>query len=240
MSDYIGSALGSANTRAAKVRTFLAKPPKRAAFLRLVAAGDEAEAQVPLGEWQREEVLPELALEILAKLDEHATEMQAHITANLSYVDNGGKVVNTLLLKRQGNHVQGEGTSLDTPEGINSQLTGDVRAQSIQAQRHNEVMFRVYMTGMASILTHSERIVARQAEMLESMASRLGRAERQLDGKEAELQQMLEAMAEAKESGEAMSPAMQRAFAMLEALAPHLMAQLMSGRSSAPSAASEP
>ncbi len=178
--------------------------------------------------------MPELAGEIVELLNSHAAEMQAHITASLAFVDEAGKVVRATVLKRQGNHVSGEGTSLDTPESINSQLTGDVRAQSIQAQRHNEVMFRVYMSGMASVLAHSERLVSRQADMLETLASRLGRAERRVDAREEELGELLEAIAESKAEGNASSPAMDRALAMLEKLAPHLLAQFANANTQRP------
>lgn len=237
MSEFVSSSIASANTRSYKVKAFLAKPPKRAAFLRLVAAGEEDEAQVPLGEWQEGEIVPELALEILELLDGHALEMQTHITANLSYVDQTGKIVRSMVLKRQGNHVVGEGTGLLGPEEMNSQLTGDARSQAQSAQRHLEVMGRVYMAGIASLLTHSERIVQRQAEMLETLASRLGRAERRIDAKEAEVMELVEVLQQLQESSaDKQNPAMERAWSLFERLAPTLMQQVLSGAAPRPAA----
>ncbi len=239
MDEYIGSAIASGNTRISKVRQFLAKPPKRMAFLRLVAAGSEDTAQVPLGEWQQSEVLPELAAEIVALLDQHAEEMEAHITANLSYVDEAGKLVRTLVLKRQGNHVMGDGTGLLGPEEINASLTGDMRSQAQGAQRHLEVMCKVYMTGMAGLLAHSERIVTRQSEMLETLASRLGRADRRADSKEEELDELVQALRDARDAdqGGGTSPAMERAFVLLERIAPHLLAQFAANQQTKPAQA---
>jgi uncharacterized coiled-coil protein SlyX len=212
------------------------------AFLRFVAAGAEDEAQVPLGEWQREEIVPELAGELVELLDQHAVEMGSHITATLAYVASDGSIVQALTLKRQANHVvAGEGTGLMVhPEDMNAQLTGDARSQASQAQKHLEVMGRVYMSGMAGLLAHSERLVTRQSEMLETLANRLGRSERRIDQKEQELADLVEAMREARESGgEAASPAMERAFQMLERLAPHLIGQFVASQQAGGQKASE-
>lgn len=228
MEEYVGSAIASGNTRASKVKRFLSKPPRSAALLRFVAASEEGEAQVPLGEWQVEEVTPELALELLAILDDHTKEVGGHVVAQLAWVNTEGKVVSASTLKRQANHVMSESTAIDTPENINATLTGDTRAQSVQAQRHNEIMFRVYMQGMASNLAHSERMVARMAEMLETLASRLGRAESRADMKERELDALLEALREAREADAPEgSPAQERALKLLELIAPQLLQQLM-------------
>ena len=229
MDDSGGSSIASANTRMSKVKRFLAKPPKAAALLRLIAASEEGEAQVPLGEWQAEEVTPELALEVLAILDDHTKEVGGHVLAQLAWVTPDGKVVSASTLKRQANHVMADSTAIDTPENINAQLTGDVRAQSVQAQRILEVMSRLYMTGMAGLLAHSERLVTRQSEMLESLASRLGYAERRADEKSRELDDLLDAIRAARdESAPAESnSAQERAMKLLEAIAPQLLAQLM-------------
>ena len=232
--EYVASVVQSGNTRLSKVKRFLAKPAARAAALRMVAAGSEGEAQIPLGEWRREEVLPELALEILETLDDHAREMGGHITASLAYVDEGGTVVKTLVLQRQANHLAADAsTGLLNPEDMNAQLTGDMRSQAAGAQRHLEVMSRIYLAGMAGLLAHSERLVTRQSEMLETLANRLGRAERRIDVKEAELEELLETLRTLKEADKSAgneqpsSPAMERALAMLERLAPHLLQQFM-------------
>lgn len=231
MSDYVASAIASGNTRISRVRTFLAKPPKAATRLRLVGAGAEDSAQVPLGEWEVCEVVPELAAEIIAMLDDHAREMGGHITATLAYCDEGGAVKGALVLKRQANHLE---DGLLAPEDMNAQMTGDMRSQAQGAQRHLEVMARVYMAGMAGLLAHSERLVTRQSEMLETLASRVGRAERRADQKDEELEALINALREARDAdqagGGAASPAMERAFGMLERLAPALVAQFMASR----------
>lgn len=226
---YVGSALGSANTRLWKVRQWLSKPPKRAAQLTLIAAGEEAEAQVRLGQWEAEEALPELAGEIIEALNEHATEMSAHITATLAFVDAGGRVLKSMVLKRQGNHAADDAASgMLGPEEMNAQLTGDARSQAQSAQRHLEVMCRVYMTGMAGLLAHSERLVTRQSEMLETLASRLSRSERRADSKEMELYQLGEMLRQLKEdAGDRPNPVVERAWGLMEQLAPHILQQMM-------------
>lgn len=243
MDEYVSSTLRSGNTRISKVRRFLAKPPKAAVMLRFVAAAEEGEAQAPLREWELEEVVPELAEDILAMLDDHAVEMGGHVSALLTYVDCDGKTRGTLLLKRQANHVLADSAgsdSLQTPEDINMTLTGDTRAQSQQAQRHNEIMFRVYMAGMASNMAHSERMVARMADMMEVIASRLGSAERRADAREREIEELLDlvrTMRAANDNASEAEPgasAQDRALKFLEMLAPALMQRMMGGNAAPP------
>lgn len=213
------------NTRVAKIRRFTARPPKNAASLMLVGAMDDGEAQIPLGQWEKDEVTTDTALMIEQALNDYAIEMGGHVTASLGWIAENNRVLISLPLKRQANHVLDEAN--ETVQGLNAQLTGDQRSLVQQAQVASERVQKIYIAGIASILVHSERIVQRQAEMLGTLANRLGRAEARADAKEAELEALRDAIIEAREQGgEQPNPALDRAVRILEGIAPHIAAQL--------------
>lgn len=228
--EYVAAVVGSGNTRLSRIKKFLAKPPKAAVALVLVAAAEDGESQTPLGQWEIAECVPELAIQVVDLLEAHTAEVGGHVVAQLAFVNATGAVVAAVALKRQANHLlQDDAGGLSGVLEANNALTGDTRSQAVQAQQHLERMSKLHIAGLASVLVHSERIVQRQAEMLETLADRLGYAESRAERKERELDELVEALREQKGEGEEMSPAQERALKFIEALAPHVMAKLMAG-----------
>lgn len=215
--------INSGNTREHKVRAFLAKPPKKAA--KLVMHASEAEGSLlQLAEWEREEVLPALAPEILVLLDDHATEMGGSVQCTLAYLDAHGVVIGTMVLKRQSNHIE-NGAELQA-----AMLAGDSKSLVVQAQAQSLQVQRMYLSSMAGVLAASERLAAREEDRVNELQRRVARLELENEALKTALAQA-EALVAAGDAGEPINAAQSQALDLLKQLAPLLMQRLLTSGS---------
>lgn len=214
--------INSGNTREHKVRSFLAKPPKLALKLCMLAFVDEG-SPVQLHEWQREEVLPALAADILSMLDEHAQEMGGSVQCTLTYVDEAGKQLGTMVLKRQASHIAPQ----DGAELTATVLQGDAKSLVVAAQAQSLQVQRLYLSSMAGVLAASERLANRAEDAVGDLQKRIAR----LEVENETLRQAVayaEAMAASGEVATPTTEAQSAALKMLEQMAPLIMQRLLS------------
>lgn len=230
-----GPVNGSPNTREHKIKAFLAKPPKRADRLWMLAASDNddgpAQARM-LAEWTRTECVPELAGVILERLEEHAQEMGGAVTCELSYRDKDGNACGSMVLKRQASQIESQA------DLALASIQGDARSLVVQAQAQSLMLQKLYVGAMGGVLAYSKD----QAERAESQAHRYLRRivelEHECDNLKDALRVAEEVAAAAGPDGStAVSEAQGRALKMLETFAPLLMARLLGPGQATPAAA---
>lgn len=222
--------VNTTNTREYKIKQFLAKPPARAHFLTFKAQVNEG-TEMALGEWEKHEVAPVLALTLVEMLDHHAVELGGVVHAVLAWCDANGAQVKAMPLQRQATHIT------EPRELVARSLQGDATSLVLQAQRQQEVMSRVYMAGINSTLSMHERMADRAMGLLDAQTSRLAKLEQEnaeLRGALQELQALLEAREAGAEPSET-SEAQLRALKLVEQFAPMLVARLL-----APPVAAQP
>ena len=218
-----GPVPGTSNTREHKIKAFLAKPPKRAERLWMMAAVDEEERARLLGEWQRNECVPELAPLIVEKLEEHAQEMGGAVTCELSYRDKDGNACGSMMLKRQASQIE------NASDMALASVQGDARSLVVQAQAQSLLVQKLYVGGMGQVLAMNKEI----AERADSQAHRYLRRVVEL---EHEVDALKEALSAAEEIAAAQGPdgtpgqvgeAQMRALKLFETLAPVLLNRLL-------------
>jgi hypothetical protein len=219
--------VNSANSRRRKVQVFLQKPPKGATTLTMMAAQQSGDGGVlQLGEWEKEDVVPELADEILTKLDEHATEMGGSIQCTLTFTNTAGKALATHVLKRQSNHVE---NPLDGAELTARMLAGDNQAERVHATASSLALQKVYMSGIVNLMGFQERAAERAELQNVELRKQVARLEVERDSLNRELAEASAAILamQGGDEGEAPSPAQVEALGLLKQVMPLLMARLM-------------
>lgn len=151
--------LTSHNARVAQIRKFVAKPPPRAARLRLVTAADENVE--PLGEWLREECEGNgnVAVDVSETLQDHCNTSSRPIEAILGWcAEEGSRITTKRLRARPAETDDLEATAL----GIDGSGTGQV----VQMQRHLEAMTRSYLTAHQAQISAANMLATNMAERL--------------------------------------------------------------------------
>jgi len=212
--------LNSGNTREHKVRTFLAKPPKRATRL-LMAAGAEDGNTIVLGEWQRDEVVPAISVDILERLEEHAKEVGGAVECQLMYFDKDGQQIQAMMLKRQASQIESA-----TDLALQS-VQGDARSLVVQAQVQSLAVQKLYLSSMAQVLNVSQQIAGRANDQAEGFMRRILELETENEQLKDALRAANELAAHEGAPGP-MSPAQEEALAMFKQLAPLLLQRLLS------------
>ena len=183
-----------------------------------------------LGSWPVDEAVPGLTPDILAILDDHAGELNAAVVAQLSYQAATGANVGPVKVVRRVNPNQGAvGDSLASgPE----HLTGDYVSQSVQAQKHLEVMAKLYLGNMQQMFALQRQSTEHVMELCDSLAQRVVESERREERLKQERDEAVEvletAAAEGRTPEEAATDASQAQMAKtLEPLLPHIIAAVM-------------
>jgi hypothetical protein len=117
----------SPNSNLSAVRRWLVKPHRRAATMRLVVPD---EPPTVLVSWERDEIVPGAAIEVVQSLEDHAQATGRTVSASLQQVSNEGEVLVSKLLTRR--------FSKDDV----LRLSGSSADQAAQAQRHLEIIMR--------------------------------------------------------------------------------------------------
>jgi hypothetical protein len=226
MSEDILPGVNSANTRVHKVRAFLAKPPKKAAKLVMHASVSDG-SPLQLSEWERDQLLPALAPEIVQLLEEHAEEMGGSVQCTLTYEDGEGKSLGTLPLRRQATHIE-NGAQLTA-----AMVAGDAQSLVVAAQAQSLQLQRLYMASMSGVLAASERLATREEDRVNLLQRQLAKLEVENEALRAALAQA-EAFVAASDAGEPINAAQSQALELLKQLAPLLMQKLLSPGVAAP------
>lgn len=190
---------GGQNSRMAQVKKWLAKVPRGASQLRLIASAEGGGTPVQLGAWPAEQVVPATTCEeIVGLLDEHCKELGQTIVAVLDWTaGDGAKVGGVKVLKRSPQHI-----ASDTLASLPEELSGDSTSQAIQAQRHLEVMMRMQLQAMAGMFqlmrTTNDQLMERMQASRETEREWEERARRA----ERELEELREAVREVDASGD--------------------------------------
>lgn len=161
-------------TRAAAIKRYLAKPPKQAALLLMQAQAEGTQTVHTLGEWPVDEAVPGLTADILAILDDHAAELNAAVVAQLVYRSATGANVGPVKVVRRTNP---NATVGDTLASGPEQLTGDYVSQSVQAQKHLEVMAKLYLGNMQQMFALQRQSTEHVMELCDSLAQRVVESE---------------------------------------------------------------
>lgn len=206
--------IGANNSRERKLKAFLAKPPRGAALLRMVADVDGA--PIRLGEWVIDVVAPSLAGEVLEKLDSHAAECGGVVSVVLSFLSKDGEGLASHVMRRQSSHLT------DTEALSQSVMSGDGRGVVSAATAMSIASQRLYMQGMQGLLANYQSVAERDAAAYERLLERCLRAESERDQFREALQQL-----EACVSQPDASAPQDRVVRILEPLIPVIMQRLL-------------
>lgn len=230
------------NTRIGQIKRYLVRVPKAAVVLQLQVAQSQ-ESMVLLGEWPRDEVVPELAEEIGLLLEEHAETVRASITAQLVFVTESGHSVGSQKVLRQSppsmddSDLSSSGTMWSTP----AQLTGESQQQAAQAQRHLEVMTKMVFSAMGMLCTQMKSANEHVLELCETLATRLSESElraRESVARADEAEDVVRDLTEQAQSEdkEKSGEAVERLVKMFEPLVPVIVTQMMAPQAPRPPA----
>ncbi len=222
MAEAFPDANTSGNTRETKIKTFLAKPPKRYVRLVLTAKDEEGDARV-LQEWQKDEVRPELSSHILDVLADYATEVGGAVKANLIYLSEAGAEVASMPLNLQA-------SKLDTPvDAMMATVQGDGRSLVVQAQVQSLAIQKLYLNSIGQVLSVSQSVASRAHDQAEGYLRRIVELEHELSQYKDALAAAEAVAAAANPDGEpgAVTETQQRMLRFLEAVVPTLMTKLL-------------
>lgn len=206
--------------RESSIKRFLAKPPKSAASLKLEAVALGTESPVVLAEWQNDDALvPALCSEIIALCEETAAEMNAALVCTLSYWTASGVKCGAEKVLNIRNPNAGKGASLASTA---QELTGDYTSQAVQAQKHHEVMAKMYLQHLDQLLRSSRDSVEHALNLADRMASRLVEYEHRADKAERRAEAAEEVIATVQESEGSDSEVTASQAAMMQQLAPFI------------------
>lgn len=170
----------SPNSTLHTVRRYVARKPRGATALRLVVRED-ASVQV-LARWSDEELRPTVASEVVESLDAHCQAREANVVASLEWLDDASQVVQQRALKRRFKRPDDDVSGLP--------LSGSTSDQAAQAQRHLEVMTRLYYQGIGGSLQQMLKVSEATLKLLERVSERGQMAEDERDRLRAELDAM--------------------------------------------------
>lgn len=233
------------NTRLGQIKRYLVRVPKQAVVLQLQVA-QSADSMVLLGEWPRDEVVPELAEEIALLLEEHAETVRASITGQLVFVTESGHSVGSQKVLRQSPPSMdesdlGANTMWSTP----AQLTGESQQQAAQAQRHLEVMTKMVFSAMGMLCTQMKSANEHVLELCETLATRLSESElraRESVARADEAEDVVRDLTEQAQSEDTAKSgeAVERLVKMFEPLVPIIVSQMVAPQTPRPPAVIPP
>lgn len=206
--------------RESSIKRYLAKPPKSAHKLKLEACALGTESPVLLAEWPNDsELVPALCREILEICSETAAEMNAPLVCTLSYwtatdVKTGAEKV----LNIRNPNARGNGTLDSTAQ----ELTGDYTSQAVQAQKHHEVMAKMYLMHLSQLLQSSRDSAEHAMSLADRLAGRLIEQEHRADRAERRADSAEEALATVEESQGTDSEVSASQAKMMEQIGPFL------------------
>lgn len=210
----------SPNSRLNAIRKFLGQAPPGSARLRLLV---QDSTPLPIGEWapaQNMDAREPLADEIEQLLIDTAAEKRRHrMQFLLAWVDDAGAQKTVKELTVYGHQLPAN----DTPEDSVRELDGTTQSQLSQTQRHLEAMMRMHLQwenqALSTLASTVDRLSERCAQM-ESANSR--KHDEVLEAKETILGLLNEA------ASDQLSPAQQKAFELMEKMAPAFMVWMQS------------
>jgi hypothetical protein len=191
--------IAAPNTREAMVRRFIAKPPRKAATLRLDAVAEGG--PVRLSTHEAAEVTPELAREILHALDEHAREVGGRVQALLQWCDRDGQVLASSKLSRQAAHVVMPSADAQV-EALQTDRDGVTALAMAHASQSMQLMVRSQAAITQQLLTANQALLS----MCESLAQRVVETDDRERESRRELQMAQEELAAAAAKGQEPSP----------------------------------
>jgi hypothetical protein len=193
---------------------WLAKPPRNARELFFRTEADAGEPVVQLGTWAVEEVVPELAVEVLGLLDAHVEATRATVTARLSYVDEAGNPIKVKVLQRQSAHVE-------SPEALGDvTLDGSKNSQVVQAQAFAQASVQQLLRSNAVVLQQAVAMSQHGSNVTQMLYEQLVHAQKRAERAELECEQMKRELARVLATAEGEAGEGEGALARL--LEPHL------------------
>lgn len=219
------------------LKRFLSKPPKNAQKMRCEVVPLGTERAIVLQEWPNDdELVPALAIEILQLLDENASELNAALTATLSYWSASEQQIGPTKVLQIRNPNMRAAQSLDSTA---EQLSGDYTSQAVQAQKHHEVMAKMYLSHLNGLLESSRQTLEHTMELCERLAAKVVESEQVAAKAVAERREMEEVMdrvqaAEGEDS--AVSVAQSQVLQQLAPFVPQIVAALIRGGQLPPTA----
>lgn len=206
--------------RESSIKRFLAKPPKSAQTLRLEAVALGTESPVTLAEWPNdEELTPSLCKGILELCAETAAEMNASLVCTLSYWTASGVKTGAEKVLNIRNPNAGQSISLASTA---QELTGDYTSQAVQAQKHHEVMAKMYLQHLNSLLQMARDSAEHAMGLADRLAGRLIEQERRTDTAERRAEAAEEVLATVQESEGTDAEVNASQAQMMQTLAPFL------------------
>lgn len=210
----------SPNSRINAIKKFIGAAPPQASRLRLLVSD---QLPLPLGEWaplKMGDQRDALAEEIEGLLIDHASENRRY-RANylLSWCSEEGTQVTVKQLSVYGHQLRAD----DTPEDSVRDLDGATMSQISQMQRHLEAMMRLHLQWQGNIVNTMATTIDRLGERLATVESSQGtKHDELLEAKETILGLIQESAAES------LTPAQEKAFELVEKLAPGIVMWLQS------------
>ncbi len=213
-------AVSAEQTRPFAIKRFLSKPPKGAHKLTLTAQAVGTTQELKLGTWSNDDGLtPELVdLEIIPLLDETSQEMNASLVAVLTFWTASEQKLTEKVVQRSNVNVQEHDTLASTA----GQLTGDYTSQATQAQKHLEVMAKLYLNNLNGLFALQRQAQEHTMELCDRLASRVVDAERKAERASAEKDELVEVMTRVEESQGQDSEVSVAQSQMMQQLAPFL------------------
>lgn len=208
----------SQNKRLQVLKRWLAKPPARAAVLRLLQVGTPP---LPLAQWTTDLLVPGLAHEIEALMSQHAEDLEkSEVDFLLIFETDAGQALVTKPMS-----VRRATSSMDDGTSIASQLDGSQQAWNQQMQRSYEALIRMFLTAQQA---QTQSLIA----IVTTLSTKIVEGEHRTDDARELSHALREAMVEMKharpddDEPQRLSPAMERLFGLLEAHGPMILAKL--------------
>ncbi len=172
------------NSRESRVRNFINRMPAEAARLVLSAEREDAKPLV-LMEWSKEQCHEDLAPQVLQTLQDHMEDVEEpEVVGTLAWVDVGGRVLASMVLKDRARDLAAELTNDPMRLGTST------KDQLAQQMAQNERMHRLYIAGQATLQANQLAFVDRATGFNDRLLRRLSAMEDKLVEKEAELEAM--------------------------------------------------
>lgn len=159
----------SQNKREQVLKGWLAKPPLRCAMLVLVAVGDPP---ITIAEWQRDEIIPALALDICSRIDEHGEEQGTScVKFTLTYCTENREPITTKTLQYRRSGTSDESLELaraiearGSPEAVTSLF-----AQAFEA--HTRMYLTAHQAQMQQSFQLNDRLIAMQDRLMDLLTA---------------------------------------------------------------------
>jgi hypothetical protein len=189
------------------------------------------ERAIVLQEWPNDgELVPALAGEILQLLEENAAELNAALTATLSYwsaTDQQVGPTKALLIRNPNMRAS---QSLDSTA---EQLSGDYTSQAVQAQKHHEVMAKMYLMHLDGLLQSSRATLEHTMELCERLAAKVVESEQvaaKAVAEKREMEDVLDRVSESQGSDSEVSVAQSQVMQQIAPFLPQIIAAIVRGQ----------